>query len=89
MNDEKRKTIIDLLVEASDKPVTAADVSAATTLRDDLALDSLEAIQLVLDLEEKFGIRVDDTRIKGLRTVGDVFALVDEHAPALVDGPAA
>lgn len=39
---------------------------------DDLGADSLEAIELTLAIEDKFGIEISDDDQERLRTVGDV-----------------
>lgn len=65
------------LVEASDLEVDAADVTTATSLRDDLEINSLQALTLIMDLEEEFGIAVEDDEFESLQTVGDVIALLE------------
>lgn len=78
MTDEStRKTIVRHLIDASDLEVDPSKVSEATSLRDDLEITSMQALTLVMDLEEEFEITVEDDEFETLRTVGDVFALVD------------
>ncbi|MFQ5526821.1 MAG: acyl carrier protein [Thermoanaerobaculia bacterium] len=72
-----RETIIRHLIEASDLEIDANKVNPSTTLREDLDIGSLQALTLVMDLEEEFGITVEDEEFEGLLTVGDVFDLVD------------
>lgn len=64
------------LVEATDKKVAPDQVTPETRLRDDLDLGSLQAITLVMDLEEKFGIEVEDEELEKLQTVGDIRDLI-------------
>lgn len=64
------------LVEATDKEVAPDQVTPETRLRDDLDLGSLQAITLVMDLEEKFGIEVEDEELEKLQTVGDIRDLI-------------
>jgi acyl carrier protein len=82
MPDKTRAAIVALLTEASDRDVDPTQITEATTLRDDLALDSMQAIHLCLDLETQFGITVDDEKIRDLKTVGDVFSLVEASLEA-------
>jgi acyl carrier protein len=42
----------------------------------DLKADSLDRTELVMGLEEEFGIEIPDTESSKLKTVGDVFAYV-------------
>ena len=65
------------LVEASDLEINAAEVTTATSLRDDLEIGSLQALTLIMDLEEEFGIAVEDDEFEALRTVGDVIELLE------------
>jgi len=62
-----------------------------TDLRIDLGFDSLSALEAVMELEERFGFVVDDRRLAGLRTVGDVISLADQlgsSAGPVVEGAA-
>ncbi len=75
--DAVRERVIAHLLEASDQELEAAEVTAATRLREDLDLSSLQAVTLVMDLEDEFGITVEDEELEGLATVGDVFSLIE------------
>ena len=55
------------------------DVSGATTF-DELGLSSLERVELMVAIEDRFGTRVDEGRFSSAATVGDLRALVE--APA-------
>lgn len=43
---------------------------------DDLDADSLDLVELVMALEEQFGISVDESELEGVETVGQAFDLV-------------
>ena len=45
-------------------------------LREDLDLDSLDAADMLIAIEKKFGIRLDDQVARTFRTVGDIHAYV-------------
>lgn len=47
------------------------EIDLATRLREDLGGDSLDLIELLFDLEQEIGIRLPDTAIAELQTVGD------------------
>ena len=57
----------------------AESVVADASLREDLDLDSLDAMDLVTALEKAFGFRIDETLIGEMRTVGDIHAHVHKH----------
>ena len=74
--DQIRQKILEELLEASESELESSEITADTDLRDDLGLDSLQAVTVVMALEQEFEIEVDDQEIDGLRTVGDIFELL-------------
>ena len=48
-------------------------------LREDLDLDSLDAMDLVTALEKTFGFRIDEKLIGEMKTVGDIHEHIREH----------
>ena len=48
------------------------------SIAEDLALDSLDAVDLTVLLEEQTGVRVDPKRFIGLRTLGDIHKMVEK-----------
>jgi len=46
----------------------------------DLDVDSLDLVELVKALEDRFGVAIADGRLKAIKTVGDAVALVQEIA---------
>ena len=47
---------------------------------DDLGADSLDTVELVMALEEEFGIEIPDEEAEKLITVGDALRYIDEKA---------
>jgi acyl carrier protein len=47
---------------------------------EDLGADSLDTVELVMALEEEFGIEVPDEQAEKLQSVGDVLKYVEENA---------
>lgn len=76
-NDTIRDRVVHYLLEASDEEVSAEDLRPETSLRDDLDLSSMQAITVVMDLENEFDVIVEDEELEGLKTVGDVMALLE------------
>lgn len=52
----------------------------STDLFDELGADSLDRVELVIELESEFSIDIDDEEGLALRTVGDVVALCERKA---------
>ena len=80
--DSVRAKVIEHLIAASDEEVKPEDVTETTNLRDDLDLSSLQAVTLVMDLEDEFGVVIEDEEIEGLATVGDVIAIIQTKKTA-------
>ena len=51
----------------------------------DFEADSLDIVDMVMTLEDEFGIEVPDDAIENLRTVGDVVNFVDSHKGCATD----
>ncbi|RTQ53380.1 acyl carrier protein [Hymenobacter gummosus] len=60
-------------------PQLATDASPDLQLQDDLGLDSLDVVELVIRLEQHFGVDLPDAEIGGWRTLGDLYATVERH----------
>ncbi len=41
-------------------------------------IDSLEVVELVMDLEESFGVRLENDDFKKIKTVGDLLKIIEE-----------
>ncbi|MCR5112651.1 MAG: acyl carrier protein [Acholeplasmatales bacterium] len=58
--------------------VDAAKVTKEASLKDDLGIDSLDSVEMVLELENEFDIQIEDEEVANLVTVGDVMNLISE-----------
>ena len=52
--------------------VNPAEIKPESRLMEDLKADSANIMVLIMDMEDKFGITVEDDQIMKLKTVGDV-----------------
>jgi acyl carrier protein len=68
------------LAKAAEPPRDPAAVHATDHLRDDLAIDSLAFIELMVDFEEAFGVRLDEKDLLPSRyqTVKDLTSWVSQ-----------
>jgi acyl carrier protein len=55
---------------------TAADFPPDASLRDDLNVDSVRALELIFEVEKEFSIRVPEQRYGEVRTFADLVKLV-------------
>lgn len=59
--------------------VEKEDIKAESTITGDLGADSLDVVDLLMDIEDKFGITVPDEDASSLSTVGDVVKYIESH----------
>ena len=67
--DELFEKMQKLIVEKLD--IDAAKVTLDASFRNDLGADSLDTVELVMDLEEHFQIEIPDEAAEKLRTIKD------------------
>ena len=58
--------------------VEADEVAIESTFIDDLGADSLDVVELVMALEEKFEVEIPDEEAEKIQTVGDVVAYIEK-----------
>ncbi|KOP29684.1 acyl carrier protein [Exiguobacterium acetylicum] len=54
-----------------------SEITLDKSFKDDLGADSLEVMELVMDLEDKFEITIEDEQAENLKTVGDVVSYIE------------
>ncbi len=59
--------------------VDAAQVTPEAEFVKDLGADSLDVVELIMALEEKFGIEIPDEQAEEIRNVGDVVAFIEDN----------
>ena len=62
--------------------VDAAEIEEGTRFKEDLDADSLDLYELVMELEDRYGISVSEEQAARIKTVGDAVDFVLQHAPA-------
>ena len=69
--------ICELLADKFD--ADASTMTMDTSIKDDLNADSLDVVELMMDLEEQFGITISDEEAMKRSTIGDIVKYIDEH----------
>ncbi len=59
--------------------VDEKDVVESASFIDDLGADSLDTVELVMALEEEFGLEIPDEEAEKIATVGDAVKYIDSH----------
>ena len=70
---EKVKAII-----AKKLGVDASTITLETRLAEDLGADSLDAVELIMAIEDEFGVQVDDENAQNIRKVGDIVSYLEK-----------
>jgi acyl carrier protein len=78
MVDKTQDDVIEAMKEvlAAELGVEADKVTADARFKEDLDADSLDLVEVVLALEEKFDVQIPDDEIAGVKTVGEAADLV-------------
>jgi len=66
--------IKDMLVEQLG--VDEGDVSLEASFQDDLDADSLDLVEMIMEMEDKFGVKIPDEEAEKIRTVGQAVEYV-------------
>ena len=56
------------------------EVTTEATIQEDLGADSLDLVDLVMSVEEEFGVKVADEDLENIKTVGDIVNYIEDRA---------
>lgn len=57
--------------------VDASEVTLDAKFREDLGADSLDVVELVMELEDEFDMEISDEEAEKISTVGDAIAYIE------------
>ena len=66
-----------ILADQLDLP--AEKITMESDILDDLEADSLDVVDLVMSIEDEYGLEVPDDHIENFRTVGDVVQFIEDN----------
>lgn len=69
--------IKDIIIEQLQ--VEESDVNMDTNLMKDLSADSLDAVEIIMAIEDEYGIEIPDEEAEKMQTVGDLVRYVEEN----------
>ena len=61
--------------------VDKEDISMDTSITKDLEADSLDAVDIIMALEDEYGIEIPDETAEEFKTVGDIVRCVEDLIP--------
>ncbi|WP_101772600.1 acyl carrier protein [Peptostreptococcus faecalis] len=50
-----------------------------TDLQEDLDADSLDAVEIIMNIEEEFDIKIPDEDINDIKTIGDIIKYIEDE----------
>lgn len=75
LNRVKKVTVEELGVKEE-------EVTEASSFQEDLGADSLDVVELVMALEDEFGIDIPDEEVGEIKTVGDAVSYIEKKQNA-------
>ncbi|QBF24085.1 acyl carrier protein ['Catharanthus roseus' aster yellows phytoplasma] len=73
---EKIKALI-----ATQLSLDASTITLDTRFKEDLGLDSLDALELVMEVERTFQINISDATLQNFKTVQDIVFYITKNTP--------
>jgi len=68
----------EILVDQLD--VEEENVTLEASITEDLGADSLDVVDLIMSLEEEFGLEIPDEEVENIKTVGDIVKYIEDNA---------
>ncbi|MHB1390653.1 MAG: acyl carrier protein [Thermoleophilia bacterium] len=60
--------------------VEEADIKMEASFQDDLDADSLDLVELIMEMEDKFSVKISDEDAEKIRTVGEAVNYITAHS---------
>ncbi|MEX1307306.1 MAG: acyl carrier protein [Eubacteriales bacterium] len=71
-----KEKIIAILMEQLD--LSKEEITESASFVDDFEMDSLDMMEMVIEMEKVTGIKIENEKLVDIKTVGDLFAYVEE-----------
>ncbi len=71
------QNVIDMI--SNQLKIDPSTITRESRLIEDLKADSANIMVMIMDLEDQFGITVEDDQIMRMKTVGDVVDYIESH----------
>jgi acyl carrier protein len=75
---ETQKKVIAIIAEQLAKPEDS--ISESSHFVDDLGADSLDLVEIIMAIEEAFGLEIPESEQEKIKTVGNAIAYVEKNA---------
>ena len=74
---EVQQKVVQIIAEQLDKDPSS--ISLEARFIEDLGADSLDVMQIVMNLEEAFGVQISEEDTEKIRTVGDAIQYIKQY----------
>ncbi len=59
--------------------IEESKIELETSLVNDLGADSIDAVEIIMELEDEFGIEFDDEATQSVQKISDIVAYIENH----------
>ena len=66
-------------IVASQLGIDPGTITAESNLIEDLKADSLDVVELIMDLEQEFEAEIPDTDLPNIKTIGDIVQYLEKN----------
>lgn len=77
-HNDLRRQVVEIVAEVAEVPADQIPPDAKLA---DLDIDSLRALRIVAEVERRYSIVIGEEEIGTIRSMGDIFALVERKSP--------
>lgn len=77
VNEAIKDIVINLIKE--NIPIPNIEIKDSTTLKEDLEFDSLDEIDLLINIEGRFKISIPDSELDNVKTISDMVTLISKY----------
>jgi len=76
MTDNLMAVVVKHFLNELEEHIKPENITLESNLRDDLGLDSLQAVSIIMNIEDEFDISVSEDELTNVQTVGDVVGIL-------------
>ena len=73
-----KKEILNMLIERNAR-ISPEEMSDNIDIRNDIDLDSIQILEIIGDIEDRFDIEIPDRKLRELKTVGNIITFIEEN----------
>ena len=69
--------VVEIIIEQLG--VEDKEITMETRFKEDLEADSLDAVEIIMALEDEFGIEIPDTEAENFKSIGDIVKYIEAN----------